>query len=612
MRFSPVALASSAADPARRTAAATPPGRRADGGALIVVTAPLTEIIDHAGYFIQMAMASMPIWMEWVLNNKYPTWRRVERCADGSARSMPAGARLLEASLLREYPRQQVVCCHPDDLCQFIGPDTRVVAVSTHNPLGVTFAAGVYASIFGSSKMPVNAHYARSLFAAISANTHRGRFKVVVGGSGSWQIAQTNSYDALDVDCVVEGRSESPEALALFRDATGGHALPRHVTVGHPQDAHDLLVPSGRTTFGVVEMTTGCGRRCRFCVPDLSPRLDFSKDQIIASVRANLRGGNSQISLATEDMFVWGHAGSPRAPFYFPRREALLDLYETVAHMPGVEQVLLSHCTIAPAVVDPLLIERLSDLLLPKSPLHLPHVSTHPQKKALAPLVGLETGSVRMARLLMPGKSAPFPIDEWPSVVIEGLRVFNQHNWFPTLTLLVGAPGETDEDTMATLDLVYEIERRGLFGFLVPSVFTPLHDTRMAHAHGVTETRQLTPLQWQLILKCWKSNLRAGLYSWWGPLAWRTGAVVLWAAKLRRLNGPGFTWPLLMFASVLPERVMARLGRIYGGKPVAVKTRRQLIATIRPSQVGYLRADNGDLPEGWRACRKPESVPAEM
>ena len=46
-----------------------------DGGKLIVLTAPLTESIDHAGYFIQMAMASLPIWMEWVLNNKYPQWR---------------------------------------------------------------------------------------------------------------------------------------------------------------------------------------------------------------------------------------------------------------------------------------------------------------------------------------------------------------------------------------------------------------------------------------------------------------------------------------------------------------------------------------------------------
>jgi hypothetical protein len=68
----------------------------ADGGRLIVLTAPLTEAIDHAGYFIQMAMASLPIWMEGVINRKYPKWREVEYNDDGSARYMPAGVRLVE------------------------------------------------------------------------------------------------------------------------------------------------------------------------------------------------------------------------------------------------------------------------------------------------------------------------------------------------------------------------------------------------------------------------------------------------------------------------------------------------------------------------------------
>src|SRR6202171_6389866 len=80
-----------------------------DGGKLIVLTAPLTEAIDHAGYFIQMAMASLPMWMEFVLNKKYPAWRNVEHNPDGSARYMPAGVRLVEKSLFREFNQQDVV-----------------------------------------------------------------------------------------------------------------------------------------------------------------------------------------------------------------------------------------------------------------------------------------------------------------------------------------------------------------------------------------------------------------------------------------------------------------------------------------------------------------------
>ena len=81
-------------------------GTPKDGGKLIVLTAPLTETIDHAGFFIQMGMASLPVWLEGVvLDRKYPEWRKVEYNPDGSARYMPAGVRLVQTSLEREFKR---------------------------------------------------------------------------------------------------------------------------------------------------------------------------------------------------------------------------------------------------------------------------------------------------------------------------------------------------------------------------------------------------------------------------------------------------------------------------------------------------------------------------
>ena len=577
----------------------------ADGGRLIVLTAPLTETIDHAGYFIQMALASLPNWMEWVINSKYPQWRDVERNDDGSARFMPAGVRLVEASLLREYTADDVVACFPEDLDKFIGPRTRIVAVSTHNPLGVTFAAGVYTSIFGSSREPINSQYSREMFARIKSSPYRDNFKVIVGGSGGWQISQTDTYDELGVDCVIEGRSESRDTMELFRRAINGQALPRKTEVSHPVSREEILVPEKRTTFGVVEMTTGCGRRCKFCVPDLNPQIDVPKEKMMAAVRANVAQGNKQISLATEDMFIWGQVHTS-VPFYFPNREALVSLYSDIVNTPGVEQHVLSHCTIAPSVVDPSLIKQLSDILLPKSPLHFPLLSTHPEKKALSPLIGLETGSVRIAKKIMPSKGVPFSIEDWPSVVLEGLRVLNENNWFPVMTLIIGSPDENDEDVKETLDLIYEMERRKLFAFLVPSVFTPLHDTRMEKEKGVTETRNLSPLQWQLMMKCWKLNLRPGQVSWWGPTAWRVGSLAMWLYKLRRINGPNFKWPLFMFSGMFSEERLDRMGKIYVGRPLKTKTRKELIASLKPHYWQYLRADNGDLPEDYATI--PPSV----
>jgi hypothetical protein len=582
----------------------TPVKGGATRGARIVLTAPLTEIIDHAGYFIQMSMASLPMWLEGILNKKYPTWRNVEYNGDGSARYMPAGVRVLEASLLRHYPADDIACCYPADLEKFVGPDTKIVAVSTHNPLGVTFAAGVYTSIFGSSKQPINSHYSMELFDAIKSNPHRKGFKVIVGGSGGWQITQTNSWDLLSVDCVVEGRSESADVKKLFDKALAGEDLPKQMDVAHPKDRNEILFPDKRTTFGVVEMTTGCGRRCQFCVPDLNPQIDMPKDKMMEAVRANVRDGNKQISLATEDMFIWGQVHT-NTPFYFPNREALVDLYRSVCETPGVEQHVLSHSTIAPAIVDPIMIEQITEVCIDKSPIHLPYLSSHPKSKALVPLVGLETGSVRLAKQIMPSKGVPFPIDEWPSTIVRGLEVMNKHNWFPAMTLIIGSPGETDEDVKATIDLIYEVERRGLFAFFIPSIFTPLHDTRMESQKGVAQTRELTPLQWQLMMKCWKMNLRPGQASWWAPTAWRLGAVGLWAWKLRKLNGPGFTWPLFMFANALPESLMARMGKIHMGRPLNIKTRKELLATIKPHQHQFLRADCGDLPDSTGTAAPP-------
>ena len=79
-----------------------------------------------------------------------------------------------------------------------------------------------------------------------------------------------------------------------------------------------------------------------------------------------------------------------------------------------------------------------------------------------------------------------------------------------------------------------------------------------------------------------------------------SGALALWAWKLRKLNGPGFTWPLFLFASAMPEKLMARVGKIHLGRPLKIKSRRELLKTIKPHQREYLRPDTGDIDETIR------------
>jgi len=103
-------------------------------------------------------------------------------------------------------------------------------------------------------------------------------------------------------------------------------------------------------------------------------------------------------------------------------------------------------------------------------------------------------------------------------------------------------------------------------------------------------------------------NLRPGQYSWWGPMAWRVGSIAMWLYKLRKLNGPAFKWPLFMFSGAISEKRLARMGKIYLGKPLKTKSRKELIASLKPIHLQYLRQDNGDLPDGYRPISVAASV----
>src|SRR5687768_15965799 len=83
----------------------------ADGGRLIVLTAPLTESIDNAPYLLTMALVSSPMRIEGVIHRKHPKWRYVGLNADRSARYIPAAVLLVEKSLPCAYRYDDVVAC---------------------------------------------------------------------------------------------------------------------------------------------------------------------------------------------------------------------------------------------------------------------------------------------------------------------------------------------------------------------------------------------------------------------------------------------------------------------------------------------------------------------
>ena len=48
---------------------------------------------------------------------------------------------------------------------------------------------------------------------------------------------------------------------------------------------------------------------------------------------------------------------------------------------------------------------------------------------------------------------------------------------------------------------------------------------------------------------------------------------------------------------------MVRMGKLYPGRPLSIKPRRELLATIKPNQRQFIRTDTGDLPDDWDGRR---------
>jgi radical SAM superfamily enzyme YgiQ (UPF0313 family) len=474
-----------------------------------------------------------------------------ESWPDGRAKYVPNGLRMVETLLLREYSEDEVVVCYLDQLERFVGPETKVLAIHAHNPLGISYATDVYSKLAGENLMPVNAHE----FIRIVTHPVIEKFKpkIVVGGPGAWQLEKADRLDEFRIDYLIDGEIEHVFADLFRRILAGDPALPRIVKIPKEMQpaVEEIPVVRHRSTFGVCEITRGCGRGCQFCSPATKIGRSFPLEHIVASAEVNAREGATEVMLASEDMFLY-----EQLPNFETNVPALEKLFRSIAAVPGIETIQTSHITMAPVVKDPSIIERLTPLIVPYS--HVRHKdSTDPNQKIADPIIGLETGSARLFNTYMKGKAYPYKAHQWRDVILKGMETLNRHNWFPFCTFIIGLPGETDEDTRQSLDLLYDL--RHAKGTFVPTFFVPLENTRMQRSDSA-KLIEMTDLQWEFFFTCWKYNIefwRSGSRS---SLKFSAGVPLYYGLLGKKLFGQGIKYPLMRFAGV-PDRLMRK--RLY-------------------------------------------------
>jgi radical SAM superfamily enzyme YgiQ (UPF0313 family) len=398
----------------------------------------------------------------------------------------PYGLRKIEAQLLKEGFRVETIS--PTHLKKHLR-DAKVLGIHTMDPFGLGPASTTLASIF--KKEPYLAKHFHALLKNPSIRDAKcNGLKVIVGGPGAWQFRyREKSVSDLHIDCVVEGEAEKVVGK-LFKAVIEGGEIPSRYEVGFDEvpnleEIPDIVSPS---INGLVEIGRGCCRGCEFCNVTQRPLRWYPIEKIERELEVNRNSGkNNGVCLHSEDVMLYGSRNTT------PVDQQLLQLHElAVKKCDGISW---SHCSVAAVASNPKLFSKISDLILQR-------------QSWWGAEVGIETGSPKIAKKIMPAKAHPFKAEDWHDVVVNGLGLMHDYKLVPACTLIVGLPEETEDDVIQTIELVDDL--KSMRSLLVPLFFVPLG--RLKNEDWFTKTK-LNKLQKQLLIRCaehdfyWVDNL---------------------------------------------------------------------------------------------------------
>jgi radical SAM superfamily enzyme YgiQ (UPF0313 family) len=465
-------------------------------GKKIVLTASATEMSDFFNNpFIAFVggFGKGPIPLAYVRKTLYP---HKPKRADGQASYAPYGLRKVESILLEGgFSPDDIAVSYPEDLDLFIGPNTKVIGISSMDPTGMGYVSKTYSSIVGGGE-PLN----RIEFKKLMSLPILKKFKpkIIVGGYGSWQLERQRVSESYGVDCVLMGGRPAP-IVELFKKAVNGEPIPRIAKADESLDNwnynEEMPLTKSVAIHGAVEISKGCGRNCQFCTPTMQHKIDVPLEKIMKEVMLSTAQGSDHITLITEDLFLYG-AKDPR---FVPNREAVVKLVSSVAKQPGVRSIQAAHMSLAPIWHDPLMIKQLAEVLIEKS------WYSFGKKPIITAETGIETGSPRLMKKYMAGKMLPFKPEQWQDVVTNAFGILNDNDWYPLATLIIGLPEEKEEDMLQTLELMDKL--KDFNAFYVPLFFVPLENCVLMNKKGA-EMDSLSKARWDFFIKCWEYNIK--------------------------------------------------------------------------------------------------------
>jgi radical SAM superfamily enzyme YgiQ (UPF0313 family) len=444
----------------------------------IVLTADRTLLSGYNGHvFLGFAACAPKLLPSWLYTRIFcpPVEEKNDRL-----RYAHCGQRKIQAALLANgFEEQDIAIVRPEKLHKVLSKETRVVGITTHDPLGLGPASTMFSDLVKKET------YTALFFKTLMSNPllRQYNLKIIVGGSGAWQVADERIMTKYDIDCVVVGEGELT-AVDIIDKAMNGNPLPSIVS-GDVVPLEQIPLIRQPTINGLIEICRGCGRGCQFCTPTMMNYRSQPLEHILQEAQINVDAGNGVLFHA-EDVLRYKTKG------FIPDEKEVLPLFTEVKKL--TDRISISHFTHASVASNPNLITKISEELNVGS-------KTYPFFSGQA---GIETGSPQLITRFMKGKARPFTADDWPEMIIKSHQILSDNHWVPVNTMILGLPGETPEDIRKSIELVQNLSNyRSL---IIPLYFVPIG--ALKGTHRFFRTKDMRAEHWQLLAACLRHSIR--------------------------------------------------------------------------------------------------------
>ncbi len=435
------------------------------------------------GIFATMQTTHVP---EFVMRHLVSPKMPVDR--NGRVWSTVLGLRRIESSLLARtsLSESDVVCTTPEALPGLLGPWTKLIMVSSSDPLGEGMS-NTTTTCFWKGELYTRHWTARMMEQLRRAKTEYG-FHVIGGGAGAWQWARSPEVAREQgIDTIFEGYFE-PQGPELVKNILAGDEVTGHLSEEATGSA--FIEPiCGASMLGIIELSRGCGKGCLFCTMARQRMEHLPEETILSDLETNVRNGITAVVSGSEDFFRYGSNGiKPN----FERLQALLVRMQELRELSFMQ---IDHGNIA--TIGQLSDEQLTELRR--------LLTWRNRCDYLWVNMGIESANGHLVQANSPGKMAPFQPEDWEELTLEVADKMIRCGFFPVFSVILGLPGETINDIQRTIRLIKSLTDRRTVIF--PIFYEPPMPRGRA-ASGRFSLSDMRPEHLELYTMCYEQNFK--------------------------------------------------------------------------------------------------------